>query len=139
MIHRLTILIPKVSDELFDRIAGQCPDSLSGVNEDRAYVDFSRESDSLGSAIDSAIADFAQAIDALGDEAIDSLAELAERTLPETPSVGREFIVQNRVRDVDHRGAGDGSTGEADDRCFGIVGQHDVERTLSMSADKARE
>ncbi|MCH8045974.1 MAG: hypothetical protein IID44_19850 [Planctomycetes bacterium] len=57
MIHRFTILIPEVSDELFDRIAGQCPDSLSGVNEDRAYVDFSRESDSLGSAIDSAIAD----------------------------------------------------------------------------------
>ena len=47
MIHRFTILIPEVSDELFDRIAGQCPDSLSGVNEDRAYVDFSRESDSL--------------------------------------------------------------------------------------------
>ena len=59
MIHQFTILIPEVSDELFDRIAGQCPDSLSGVNEDedRAYVDFSRESDSLGSAIDSAIAD----------------------------------------------------------------------------------
>ena len=57
MIHRFTILIPEVSDEFFDRIAGRCPDSLSGVNEDRAYVDFSRESDSLGSAIDSAIAD----------------------------------------------------------------------------------
>ena len=57
MIHRFTILIPEVSDELFEQIAGRCPDSLSGVNEDRAYVDFSRESDSLGSAIDSAIAD----------------------------------------------------------------------------------
>ena len=57
MIHRFTVLIPEVSDETIDRIAGQCPDSLSGVNEDRTYVDFSRESDSLGSAIDSAIAD----------------------------------------------------------------------------------
>ena len=57
MIYRLTILIPKVSDEFFDRIAGVCPDSLSGVDEDGAYIDFSRESDSLGSAIDSAIAD----------------------------------------------------------------------------------
>ena len=57
MIHRFTILIPEVSDEFFDRIARVCPDSLSGVSEDRAYVDFSRESDSLGSAIDSAIAD----------------------------------------------------------------------------------
>ncbi len=57
MIHRFTIPISEVSEELFDRIAGQCPDSLSGVSDDRAYVDFSRESDSLGSAIDSAIAD----------------------------------------------------------------------------------
>ena len=57
MIHRFTVLIPEVSDETIDRIAGQCPDSLSGVNEDRPYVDFSREADSLGSAIDSAIAD----------------------------------------------------------------------------------
>ena len=57
MIHRFTILISEVSEELFDRIAGQCPDSLDGVSENRPYVDFSRESDSLGSAIDSAIAD----------------------------------------------------------------------------------
>ena len=57
MIHRFTILIAEVGDELFDRIAEVCPDSLSGVSEDRTYVDFSRESDSLGSAIDSAITD----------------------------------------------------------------------------------
>ena len=57
MIHRFTVLIPEVSDELFDQIAGKCPDMLSGVGEGQAYVDFSRESDSLGSAIDSAIGD----------------------------------------------------------------------------------
>lgn len=57
MIHRFTILIPEVSDEVFDQIAGHCRDTLSGVSEGRAYVDFARESESLGSAIDSAIAD----------------------------------------------------------------------------------
>jgi hypothetical protein len=57
MIHRFTILIPDVRDDVLDRIAGQCPDTLSGSSEGRAYVDFSRQSDSLGSAIDSAIAD----------------------------------------------------------------------------------
>ena len=103
------------------------------------WDDFDGPASMLGEDVFCVFAKRDDAIDALGDEAIDSLAELAERTLPGTPSVGREFIVQNRVRDVDHRGAGDGSTGEADDRCFGIVGQHDVERTLSMSADKARE
>jgi len=57
MIHRFTVLIPEVSDEQFDEIAGQCPDSLSGVAEGQAYVDFSRDADSIGSAIDSAISD----------------------------------------------------------------------------------
>ncbi len=57
MVHRFTVLIPPVTDDQFDEIAGKCPDTLSGVAEGKAYVDFSRESDSLGSAIDSAIAD----------------------------------------------------------------------------------
>lgn len=32
---------------LSDRIAGQCPETLSGPREGRAYVDFSRESHPL--------------------------------------------------------------------------------------------
>jgi hypothetical protein len=55
MIHRFTILIPDVIDDLIDRIADEFPDTLSGSSEGQAFVDFSRESDSLGSAIDSAI------------------------------------------------------------------------------------
>lgn len=77
MIHRFTILIPDVGDELFDRIAGQCPDSLSGVSEERAYVDFSRESDSLGSAIDSAIADLTSlGVSPLGVQ-VDAMASIS--------------------------------------------------------------
>jgi hypothetical protein len=57
MVHRFTVLIPHVSDDQFDEIAGKCPDTLTGVAEGQPYVDFSREADSLGSAIDSAIAD----------------------------------------------------------------------------------
>ena len=59
MLHRFTILIPDVDDEMFDRIAGACPDSLSGVASGRAFVDFSRDADSLGAAIDTAIRDLA--------------------------------------------------------------------------------
>lgn len=79
MIHRFTIRIPSVSDEVFDRIAAQCPDTVSGVSEGRAYVDFSRESDSLGSAIDSAIADLTRlAVSPLALE----VAEMAGVTAP---------------------------------------------------------
>ena len=77
MIHRFTILIPEVSDELFDQIAGKCPDTLSGVSEGQAYVDFSRESDSLGSAIDSAIDDLTGlGISPLGVQ-VDEVARIA--------------------------------------------------------------
>ena len=37
MLHRFTILIPDVDDEMFDRIAGACPDSLSGVARGRRW------------------------------------------------------------------------------------------------------
>jgi hypothetical protein len=60
MVYRFTIVIPNVADDKFDAIAGECPDSLSGVAEGRAYVDFSREGDSLGSAIDTAIRDLSK-------------------------------------------------------------------------------
>lgn len=59
MVHRFTLLIPEVSDDLLEAVAGKCPDTLSGVAEGRPYIDFSREAESLGSAIDSAIADIA--------------------------------------------------------------------------------
>lgn len=57
MTHRFTILIPELTDDQLDEIAGECPDSLSGVANSQAYIDFSREADSLGAAIDSAIDD----------------------------------------------------------------------------------
>ena len=76
MIHRFTILIPEISDELFDQIAGKCPDTLSGVTEGQSYVDFSRESDSLGSAIDSAITDLTSlGVTPLGVQ-VDEMAEI---------------------------------------------------------------
>lgn len=57
MVHRFTVLIGDVSEEQVDRLAEICPDSLSGVSRGRAYIDFAREAESLGSAIDSALED----------------------------------------------------------------------------------
>jgi len=57
MLYRFTVLIPEISDELIEKAAGKCPDTLSGVAEGQPFIDFSREADSLGAAIDSAIAD----------------------------------------------------------------------------------
>jgi len=75
MLHRFTIYIPDVDDATFDAIAGACPDSLSGVSGGRTYVDFSREADSLGTAIDAALDDLsALGITPLGVQ-VDELVE----------------------------------------------------------------
>ena len=79
------------------------------------------------------------AIDAPRNESIDPLAKLGKGVLPTVRPIRRELILENRVRDIDHRCAGKGSRGEADDRRLGVVRQHDIKATIAMSADVAGE
>jgi hypothetical protein len=57
MVFRFTVLLPEIADELMEQAAGKCPDTPSGVAEGQPFIDFSREAESLGAAIDSALAD----------------------------------------------------------------------------------
>lgn len=60
--YEFTMIIPDVDDDMIDAIAGRCPDSGVGTLEGTTFIDFDREANSLGEAIDTAVAD----LDALG-------------------------------------------------------------------------
>ena len=55
--YSFTVIVADLDDETIDAIAGSCPDSGVGTRQATTFVDFDREADSLGTAIDSAVAD----------------------------------------------------------------------------------
>lgn len=72
--YEFTITIPDVDDETIDALAGRCPDSGVGTSEGRTFVDFDREANSLGEAIDSAVAD----LEALGIHPLRAMIDLPQ-------------------------------------------------------------
>ena len=54
---QFTVIIPEVTDETADAIYGACDDASVGKSNDRTYVAFDREAESLEQAIEAAIAD----------------------------------------------------------------------------------
>ncbi len=52
-----TIIIPDLDDDMINAIAGRCPDSGVGTCEGATFVDFDRDANTLGEAVDSAVAD----------------------------------------------------------------------------------
>ncbi len=55
--YEFTVIIPDADDNTIDAIAGKCPDSGVGTCEGTTFVEFDREANSLGEAIDTAVAD----------------------------------------------------------------------------------
>jgi len=77
-IYEFTIIIPNVDDATIDAIAGRCPDSGVGTCEGETFVDFDREANSLGQAIDSAVAD----LETLGIHAIRVTIDMPQPVAP---------------------------------------------------------
>ena len=72
--YEFTVIVPDLDDYTIDAIAGGCPDSGVGTRESKTFIDFDRQADSLGQAIDSAVAD----LEALGIKPIRVLIDMPQ-------------------------------------------------------------
>ena len=57
MTFDFAVYVSGITEEQADEIAGRWPETTSGARAGREYVEFVREANSLGEAIDQAIAD----------------------------------------------------------------------------------